>query len=1004
MCKQALTVCLSLGMVFGLVQSASADLVGHWAFDDGAGAIAADSSGNGNDGVIESGGDSVWVEGQLGGGVALGNGVWVTVAPEAWIPIDNQFTVAFWAFGYDGLGNNWGFFATGGGANRVAGSHTPWGNGQLYFDSADASGAWQSERINAPMDAGLATGVWTHYAFTKNADTGDKHIYVNGELFLSGTGAVGPVADITEFIIGAGPNGANQYLGVIDDFQLYDVALTQAEIQVAMVGVSRELASVPTPEDSQIDVLRNVILSWTPGEFAASHNVYLSNSFDDVNEGAAAALLADDITETAYDPGRLTFGKQYFWRVDEVNGTPDKTVFKGDVWSFEVEPYSIQIPANTIAVTASSVSNESSIPEKTIDGSGLGATDAHGIVSEDMWFTAAVDLDPWIQYEFDVVKKLDTMTVWNSNSAAEMAIGWGVKDVEIAYSEDGENWNVLADANQFSRAPGFPTYDQPDEVAFDGVAAKFVRLNIASNWGGILMSYGLSEVQFNMIPAAARTPELADGAGDVVPNVVVSWRAGREAAESTIYLSTDPNEVADGLAPSLTSNTNSADLSSLDLEMSTTYYWRVDEVNEAEAVSVWAGPVWSFSTVDALNVDDFESYGNVSPDRPFQAWLDGFGYSADEFFPQSYAGNGTGSGAGHDIWSLSSPQYDGDIMEGTIVVDGSGQSMPIYYDNASGSSHVDRTFATAQDWTTNGVQTLGLSFFGDTSNSGTLYLEINGTKVTYDLDPDALKQAEWHFWAIDLASVATNLQSVTSLSIGVEGSGSGMLYVDNMALYAKPIEYIEPVQPGTANLVAQYSFEGNYGDSSGNGNTLTEVGGVAIVNDADRGNVAVFNGLDAALQVPVIGDGTTEELTIATWFRLDIEHTGALWSVFHSDDWTSGDLHAHIGGTANIQMGVNGLGGNIVDGSVTVGQWYHLTYVAGPDAIALYVNGVLAGQSAGDPAVVFSLGEGTLGAWSNGAMERFIGGSMDDVRIYTEALSAEEIAGLAGRTTMYKPF
>ncbi|MCP4450171.1 MAG: hypothetical protein GY809_01815, partial [Planctomycetes bacterium] len=435
----------------------------------------------------------------------------------------------------------------------------------------------------------------------------------------------------------------------------------------------------------------------------------------------------------------------------------------------------------------------------------------------------------------------------------------------------------------------------------------------------------------------------------------------------------------------------------------TTYYWRVDEVNEAEAVTTWPGAVWSFSTVAALSVDDFESYGNLSPDRPFQAWLDGFGYSADEFFPQDYPGNGTGSGTGHDIWSLASPHYDGDIMEQSITVDGSGQSMPIYYDNASGSSHVDRTFATAQNWTTNGVKTLGLSFYGDTANSGTLYLEINGTKVAYDLDPDALKHAEWQFWAIDLASVGTNLQAVTSMSIGVEGSGTGMLYVDDIALYAKDIEYIEPVQPGTANLAAQYGFEGNYGDSSGNGNTLTEVGGVAIVNDADRGNVAVFNGLDAALQVPVIGDGTTAEITITTWFRLDIEHNGALWSIFHNDGWSSGDLHAHIGGTANIQMGVNGLGSNLVDGSVTVGQWYHIAYVAGPDAIALYVNGVLAGQAAGDPAVVLSLGEGTLGAWESGGLQRFIGGSVDDVRIYTETLSAEEIAGLAGRTTMYKP-
>ncbi|MCP4449858.1 MAG: discoidin domain-containing protein, partial [Planctomycetes bacterium] len=180
-------------------------------------------------------------------------------------------------------------------------------------------------------------------------------------------------------------------------------------------------------------------------------------------------------------PGRMEFGKTVFWRVDEVNGTPDKTVFKGDVWSFEVEPYSILIPGSTIAVTASSVSNEFSTPETTIDGSGLDANGAHDIAAENMWFTAAVDLDPWIQYEFDDVMKLDVMTVWNSNGAAEGAIGWGAKDVEIQYSVDGENWAVLEGATQLSRAPGLPSHNEPDEAAFDGAAAKYVRVNIQGN-------------------------------------------------------------------------------------------------------------------------------------------------------------------------------------------------------------------------------------------------------------------------------------------------------------------------------------------------------------------------------------------------------------------------------------------------------------------------------------------------------------------------------------------
>ena len=997
--------CVVLSVLASLFTGmASADLVAHWKFDEGTGATVFDSSGNGNDGAFE--GDLQWVPGQLGGALE-GNGSSdiIRVLHSASLDITDAVTVSLWLFG--------------GTPPDQPISKGEW-NASYGIRLDDQGGRlrevnWRGRGPAAPAPGNSLNSVtalpedeWVHVAVTFDvaASGNNQKIFINGIVDAenrSTTPLSSNTADVRLFAEGYANTNRFVFGGMLDDVRIYNTALAESEIPAIMKGRSEALAFAPNPDDGVSDVPRDSLLSWKPGKFAAQHNVYFGESFEDVNN--ATGPTDAGLTATSYEAGRFDFGQTYFWRVDEVNATPDKTVFKGEVWSFTAEPYSIQIPGDTIAVTASSASNEFSQPDKTLDGSGLGADGSHAITPESMWFTAAVDLDPWIRYDFDAVKKLDIMKVWNSNSSAEIAIGWGVKDVQIEYSVDGVNWDMLEGATQLSRAPGSPSYAQPDEIDFGGVAAQHVRLNIQSNWGGILMSYGLSEVQFYMIPAEARAPVPASGSVDVLPSTVVQWRAGREAAQHTIYMGTDADAVADGSAPSVTTSTNSLDLATLDLELGATYTWRVDEVNEAEAVSVWAGPAWSFSTVAALTVDDFESYNNISPDRPFQTWLDGFGYSADEFFTTAYEGNGSGSGTGHDIWSLSSPQYDGDIMEGTIVASGSSQSMPIYYNNASGSSHVDRTFAPAQDWTTNGVQTLGLSFFGDPDNGGQLYITINGTKVLYDLDADALKQAEWHFWAIELASVGVNLQAVTSMGIGIDGSGSGVVYVDDIALYSNAIETIEPVEPGTENLVAQYTFEGNYGDSSGNGNTLTEVGGVAIVNDSERGNVAVFNGLDAALAVPVIGDGTTAEITLATWFRLDIEHTGALWSIFHNDGWSAGDVHAHISNNAQFSMGVNGAGSDLRSvNSANVGQWYHLAYVAGPDAISLYVNGVLSQTSAGNPAAAFSLGEGTLGAWSNGAMERFIGGSVDDVRIYAEALSAEEIAGLAGRSTMYKPF
>jgi hypothetical protein len=529
-----------------------------------------------------------------------------------------------------------------------------------------------------------------------------------------------------------------------------------------------------------------------------------------------------------------------------------------------------------------------------------------------------------------------------------------------------------------------------------------------NNWGGLLKQYGVSEVQIYGLPVFARTPSPESGSVDVLPNTVASWRAGREAVTHTIYVDTDPNAVADGSAMTVSVNTNSLAIGDLDPQLGETYYWRVDEVNDAEVPSVWAGPVWSLSTVATLTIDDFESYGNKSPNRPFQTWHDGYGYSADDYYAE-YAGNGTGSGAGHDIWSPSSPYFGGSIMEKAITISGSSQALPFYYDNSSSTSQIDRQFAQPQDWSAFGVKTLGLSFYGAPGNSGQIYVKINGVKKLYDLNANAIKMAEWQFWAIDLASLGTNLKSVTSLSIGIEGAGSGLVLIDDIKLYNKAVAYIEPTQPGTNNLMAKYTFDGNFSDSSGHGYTLTVNGSVAVVSDPQRGQVASFNGVTDGLSVPVIGTGTTDAMTLTLWAKLDTENeTGTLWSVFHSNNWTAGDVHCHVSTVNHFSCGINGVaGGDMVSsGEAVGGQWYHLAYVLSNTQVSLYVNGVLASSRPVtlDPAFTFNIGDGTFGAWSNGGvLSRFLQGQIDDARFYTGTLSAEEVAGLAGRTRMYKP-
>jgi hypothetical protein len=420
-----------------------------------------------------------------------------------------------------------------------------------------------------------------------------------------------------------------------------------------------------------------------------------------------------------------------------------------------------------------------------VDGSGLDGK-IHGTNSATMWLSAAVDMEPWLMYEFDNVQKLDHLLIWNSNTTSEGFVGWGIKDVKIECSVDGMNWTPLEASPQIDRAPGQAPYSTPQAIDLGLALAKYVRINILSNWGGLLMQYSVAEVQFYGLPVYARSPEPVPGSLDVLPNDTVSWRAGREAAQHTIYVDTDQNAVADGTAPSVTSSTNSLDLASVNLELGQTYYWRVDEVNATEAMSMWAGPVWNFSTVADLTVDDFEAYSNDSPDRPFQTWIDGVGFTNPA---PGNPGNGSGAAIGHDIWSPSSPHFDGSIMETHLVYSGS-QSMPVYYDGAA--SQVDLPL-DGENWTRNGLQTLSIAFHGLAGNTGQLYAKINNTKITYDQDPADIAKSSWILWRINLSSVS-GLDNVTKLSIGVDGAGAaGVLYVDDIKLYAQALESTGPV-------------------------------------------------------------------------------------------------------------------------------------------------------------------------------------------------------------------
>ncbi len=674
---------MSAGTSLGFNAGKDPSLVGWWRLDDGTGTVALDSSGNGNDGQIQ--GNPAWVAGILGGALQMdGAGDYINCGNGPTLDIRDQITLSFW-IKTDGFTTDWSaIISKGDGSWRMSRSATTGNALHMGFGGTTTAG-------NTYMDGAITVtdGEWHHGAGVY--DGAEAQIYVDGVLDVT-QAATGQLASATyDVLIGENAQQTGRYLNAtLDDVRIYNRALTLEEIEIVMEGEFAPIAADPSPADEATDVARDVVLAWTAGEFAATHDVYFGTSFDDVNTADfGSPVLVSPGQETAtYDPpGRLEYGQTYYWRVDEVNAPPTSdTVFKGNVWSFTAEPlyYSVQ----DIAVTASiPTADGSGGPEVTVNGSGL--TDGqHGIGDLTMWSGPVLQGEtPWLQYDFDRVYKLYGIHVWNYNGLYEYILGFGVKDVTIEYATEPNEWMPLG---QYTIARGTSKTTYAGQlIELDGLPVRSIRLNIDSTQTGGMMA-GLSEIQFMYKPTFARQPEPPDGAIEVSRSASLKWRAGREAASHQVSLGTDSNAVADGLALVNTVTTASYNP---DLRLGTTYYWKVDEVNDLEDPTIWNSAVWSFTTQEYVSLDDFESYTDDEGNRVYETWLDGYGT------------NDNGSQVGHD-----NPPYAEDSIRHS-----GAQAMPMYYRNTEGKTYSETEvgFSPAQDLTANGADTLSLYYRGE---------------------------------------------------------------------------------------------------------------------------------------------------------------------------------------------------------------------------------------------------------------------------------------------------
>lgn len=263
-------------------------------------------------------------------------------------------------------------------------------------------------------------------------------------------------------------------------------------------------------------------------------------------------------------------------------------------------------------------------------------------------------------------------------------------------------------------------------------------------------------------------------------------------------------------------------------------------------------------------------------------------------------------------------------------------------------------------------------------------------------------------------SFTGSLEAATSFNIGLFSYQSVYFpgRIDDVRLYNRALSVAEVTalyqqynssvnaDSGENGLVGQWRMDGNAKDNTPNADNGT-VSGAALTTDrhGTANSAYSFNGSSNYIQVPDTATlNSTSALSISVWINP---------STFSSTGY------AGVGGSTIIGTNVNGGGDGWILGvasstnklwwwpagsqdkysaaTIPTGQWTHVVLTFSSGTLKIYLNGVLdSSQSAATPQVPTSAFEVGAKSWITG----WFAGSMDDLRMYNRALSANEVTNL----------
>ena len=649
-----------------------------------------------------------------------------------------------------------------------------------------------------------------------------------------------------------------------------------------------------------------------------------------------------------------------------------------------------------------------------IDGSGLQDADNDGLREhstrlQDMWLSEKGQTTGWVQFDLGAVQKLGTICLWNCNE--RWHTNRGVKTADISIWTESAGWQKIRDDIELFVGEGTDDYDEPMVVQLDGVEAQKIRLDELTNLGDA-EHIGLSEVQFFEVrgPKAVR-PYPADAAEGVVTSAVaLQWQPGVGAVAHNVYFGTDPANLE------LLGKVQDAGEAKLSpLARDTKYYWRINEV-QADG-SVVESQVWSFTTgglVAWWKLDETE--GNEAGD--------------------SSGNNFVGKLVGDPQW-----QPSGGKVDGALLFDGDGDYVDLgtkpAFDLTDDITVMAWVKVTSFDKGWQAIVTKGDSAWRLARESDEDGIQLGTGLYMHNLQvvrgTVSVNDGNWHHVAgvrsgqrmclyvdgrLDAAGHASGKIPTNDwvVCIGENSERRGREWnglIDDVRIYNCAFSEAdmaafysgEPLPPTAKatlekpkdtqarKLLAWWKLDGDPNDSCPGGKDGIVQGDPQWV-DGRIGGALRLDGTDDYVE---IGDMTNLPVwTVAVWVNSPAAPVAAgPRGPVHRDsnyqiNWD--DQDGDFRGAAGVEVGGTWYAASF--GNLQPDTWYHLVATYDGENLRAYKDGVLVTDNP-DPSGDAGSEAETLKLGRHAAWTEHFSGTIDDVRIYTYALSEKEVAMLA---------